>query len=234
MRMRDILQVTDCTQHTSEAAARVLAQAFADDPGMAHIVEPGPGDTRMERITSLCRYFVRYTRRIGKVVLVMEGAEVKGVSCLLSPASMPLGLITELAAGGWKLPAQLGLRSCLKAMSISAALAKGHRHTMRSQPHWYLFQMAVAPNAQRQGVGRMLLDDLRTRADRDRVPVYLETFAQANVAYYEAHGFDLIRREGMISNGSGELGFWQLVRPAFCDRPAPIASPIDCQRLYLR
>ena len=234
MRMIDIAQVTDCTQHASEAAAHVLAQAFADDPGMAHIVDPGPADTRMERITRLCRYFVRYTRRIGKVVLVMEGAEVKGVSCLLSPASMPLGLIAELAAGGWKLPYQLGLRSCLKAMSVSAALAKGHRHTMHSQPHWYLFQMAVAPNAQRQGVGRMLLDDLRTRADRDRVPVYLETFAQANVAYYEAHGFDLISREGMISSGSGGLGFWQLVRPAFCDHCAPIASPIAGQRLYLR
>ena len=43
------------------------------------------------------------------------------------------------------------------------------------EPHWYVFVLGVRPERQGEGLGRALLDPALARADRDRLPAYLET-----------------------------------------------------------
>lgn len=43
------------------------------------------------------------------------------------------------------------------------------------EPHLYLWQLAVAPRAQRSGVGRLLLERVIADADDAGTPIYLGT-----------------------------------------------------------
>jgi ribosomal protein S18 acetylase RimI-like enzyme len=233
----ETLELVAGTAQTAESAAQVLAQAFASDPGMSHIVEPieaashvlaqafagdsgmshlvAPIDTaaRRQGVMGLCRYFIQYTMKFGVVSLVTHASQVVGASCLIPPSAAHVGLVGELAAGGWKLPYRLGIASCWRAISVSDALATRHDRAMRDQPHWYLFQMAVAPAEQRRGIGRMLLRDLLGRADADGVACYLETFSPRNVEYYRAHDFEVLSRFDIRAGKGNALPCWQLSRP---------------------
>src|SRR5436190_15582125 len=61
-----------------------------------------------------------------------------------------------------------------------------------SDRHWYLVVAGVRPEAQRQGLGSQLMRHELDIADRDGLPVYLETADRANVAYYKRFGFTMI------------------------------------------
>jgi ribosomal protein S18 acetylase RimI-like enzyme len=55
--------------------------------------------------------------------------------------------------------------------------------------HWYLPFVGVDPTAQGRGLGSALLRHGLARADRDRLPAYLEASSPGNRALYERHGF---------------------------------------------
>jgi hypothetical protein len=52
---------------------------------------------------------------------------------------------------------------------------------------------------------KLLLD----RADKEKLPVYLETHNKDNVPYYEKFGFQLIHTETIPNHG---LDFWCMLR----------------------
>lgn len=60
-----------------------------------------------------------------------------------------------------------------------------------SEPHWYLGLLAVDPTRQGRGHGKELIAPGLERADRDRLPCYLETQKEQNVPWYARHGFDV-------------------------------------------
>jgi GNAT superfamily N-acetyltransferase len=57
--------------------------------------------------------------------------------------------------------------------------------------HWYLGVLGVATHAQRQGLGRAVLEPVLADADRAGVPAALETGSEDNVAVYRRLGFEL-------------------------------------------
>ena len=59
-------------------------------------------------------------------------------------------------------------------------------------PHWYLEVLGVRPEAQRSGLGSRLIRPVLERADRERLPCYLETSDPANVPYYERFDFEVV------------------------------------------
>jgi GNAT superfamily N-acetyltransferase len=68
--------------------------------------------------------------------------------------------------------------------------------------------LGVRPEAQGKGLSRAVLEPVFAAADRDRVPVYLETIPEANVAIYQKLGFEQVG----YSDLAGGLPNWELRR----------------------
>jgi GNAT superfamily N-acetyltransferase len=75
-------------------------------------------------------------------------------------------------------------------------------------PHWYIPLLGVRPDAQGKGSSRAVLRPVFEAADRDGLPIYLETVPELNVTVYKKLGFEL-RGNRQLSGG---LANWEMVR----------------------
>lgn len=174
------MTVRPLTDAEVPGAAALAADAFDRDPLFTHLY-PEPA----RRARGLRIEFAAYLRRIYLPVGVVETADdLTGVAMWLPPeVADSLGwrerllLPTIVRAVGWR-RAYIALRDYA---AFEAAFPDASC--------WYLGLLAVAPKAQGQGVGSTLLQAGLDRADRDGSPVYLETGTEANVAFYQRHGF---------------------------------------------
>ena len=69
------------------------------------------------------------------------------------------------------------------------------------EPLSYLSHICVAPERQGEGLGTALMHEGLARADRDGVPIWLETSKAANAAYYEGFGFRTVVDENAPEDG---------------------------------
>jgi GNAT superfamily N-acetyltransferase len=63
-----------------------------------------------------------------------------------------------------------------------------------SERHLYLAVLGVDPDRQGQGIGSQLIRPGLDLCDRERLPAYLETGKEANLAFYGRHGFQVLER----------------------------------------
>ena len=77
-------------------------------------------------------------------------------------------------------------------------------------PRWYLGVLAVASEAQGRGLGGALMRPILERADRERLPVTLETAKASNVELYRRFGFEVLASELLPPDGPR---FWIMRRP---------------------
>ena len=68
-------------------------------------------------------------------------------------------------------------------------------------PHWYLAGIGVDPSAQRRGIGTALLEPGLEAAARSGLPAVLLTNSEANLPFYERHGFEVVRRDQTPKGG---------------------------------
>jgi ribosomal protein S18 acetylase RimI-like enzyme len=61
------------------------------------------------------------------------------------------------------------------------------------EPHWYLAGIGVDPARRRSGIGTALMQPGLEASARDEVPCALLTNNEENLAFYELHGFEVIR-----------------------------------------
>lgn len=80
-----------------------------------------------------------------------------------------------------------------------------------SEPHWYLGLLGIRPDKQRTGVARGLLEPMLSRAERESLPVFLETGAQGNIDFYARFGFEQIA-EDTVPNGPVVWGLLKRAR----------------------
>jgi GNAT superfamily N-acetyltransferase len=60
------------------------------------------------------------------------------------------------------------------------------------EPHWYLPQIGVEPNAQGKGLGAELMRHALVRCDEGKAPAYLEASKPENIPFYQRYGFEVI------------------------------------------
>lgn len=166
-------------------AARILAEAFIDDPVIRAVV---PGDeNRLARITSLFRATLASgAYATGRVDVAADAStgEILGAAAWEGPESRRGALARQvrelprfLAALGWRgLPRGLRLLGRLDA----------HRP---ASPHWYLAEIGVSAAARGRGVGGELLRTQLTVLDATRQSAYLESSTPANRRLYRRLGF---------------------------------------------
>jgi ribosomal protein S18 acetylase RimI-like enzyme len=73
----------------------------------------------------------------------------------------------------------------LQIARATEALKKDYLH----EPHYYLESLAVAPDAQGQGLASKLVRPFLAQAEAQSLSVYLDTFNVSNVGLYEHYGF---------------------------------------------
>jgi GNAT superfamily N-acetyltransferase len=158
-----------------------LASAFRDDPVFSWLMPDEA--TRRERLR---RFFEIELRHVALARgLVWTTQELSGAALCLPP-------------GAWRVPARVLFRqgpSFARAFGARLPKATGlltmiERRHIR-EPHYYFAYIGVAPEAQGQGLGTLLMRPTLERCDADGLPAYLEASSERNAALYERLGFEL-------------------------------------------
>jgi len=85
----------------------------------------------------------------------------------------------------------IGLKNLGKVMRREKLIHAQHPKS----PFCYLWFIGVNPWAQSRGIGSMMLEEIAADAEIAGMPVYLETSALNNVAWYEKRGFRLFHEQ---------------------------------------
>jgi ribosomal protein S18 acetylase RimI-like enzyme len=197
-----------------DAAARLFADAFLDDPGWVAV---GP-DRRGRRHANLRRYHRAALDVIERYGGPIYGAFDEGGAGAAGGATRLTGVAATFAAGLYPPPARTIVRfvpgfllagpgPIVRGLRFSAVQEKGHPH----DPHVYLWFLAVDPRHQRGGVGRALLARVHQDAQAGDAPaqVYLDTANPDNVPYYASNGYEEIGKAA----GPRGASMWFMKRP---------------------
>ena len=180
------LAVEPLARERARGAARVLADAFVDDPGWI-AVGPGRRRARWRFAYRTCLGAVRVALRWGGPSwCVVEGGEPVAVLTTFAPGRWPppeLGLI------GFQSPGALLAGPPTIARSLLASRRLGAGHPVHD--HVFVWMLGVSPARQRSGLGGRLLREAFAVAGRAGVPTFLDTANPANLPYYHSHGFDV-------------------------------------------
>jgi ribosomal protein S18 acetylase RimI-like enzyme len=184
-------------------AAQVLAEAFQDDPLYKLVL---PDD--IQRAKNLLWLF-------DKVALVglLYGDSyatrgLEGVICCLPPGGTTLTVGHILRTGLYAIVFKFGWAAYRRFDDNLSYAEKLHKQLM-PEPHWYLWAIGVDPTCHGQGIGSALLQPVLASATETGLPCYLETHNEANIRFYQKHGFT-VAQEGIVSKYN--LPVWAMRR----------------------
>ena len=180
-----VITVESLRPELDEAAARLISDAFLDDPAFLAI---GPDDPkrRWASLLRLNRAALKVARRWGGPVhAAMEGDRLLATSVVFDEGRWPPPKRSLLYQLGFVLA---GPGPVARGLPMTQLME--HRHL--KAPHLYLEILAAHPLQQRRGAGRALLTRLIEEADRRGLPAYLETTKAENVPYYRGFGFEVM------------------------------------------
>ena len=200
--MTEPLPIDKLTRRDEPEAVASLAAAFAEYPLMTLLC---PQATRRPRaVEAFCRVLFRMSVRCDAAFGTPDRA---AVVCLWPPGHEWPSTWTFLRPGGFAFLWQLGLRGSRLLGRIERELDVARvKHV--PGPHWYIPLLGVRPDSQGKGLSRAVMRPVFEGADRDRLPVYLETATESNVAIYKRFGFELYGRSEL----TGGLPNWEMVR----------------------
>lgn len=177
-------------------ASEHLAAAFSQDPLISYFL---PKDTaaKQRSLKHLSMAFLKFAQFYGHIYTT-AGAP-KGVAIWLPPEAFQItlsqlrqaltsGLLTSLFYMRWT--------RIVDVVSLVNTEIQLH-NKLSPKPHWYLGMLGVSPECQGQGIGGMLLQPVLERADRTKMPCYLETTTPSAVRFYQRHGFEVVH-QGMF------------------------------------
>jgi len=173
-------------------ASDVLARSFQDDPAWVWLF-PDPAHRRR-----LLPWLFRIGFDVTAADVWSNAGPVRGAARWLPPGrpAMRVGpTLKALVATPFRLGA-----ATVPFLSYGRAVEQ-LRADVAPGPHWYLAGIGVAPEAQRQGLGGSLLRPGLEAAGRDGIPAVLLTNNEANLSFYESHGFTVVREGTTPENG---------------------------------
>ncbi|MDP1849272.1 MAG: GNAT family N-acetyltransferase [Solirubrobacteraceae bacterium] len=192
--------VRKATTEDVERIARVLAQAFLDDPVSAYFF-PDPSD-RLHRLE----------RMYGSLVLPR----------LALPHDETYTTETVIAAALWTPPGAWQLRplDSVRLLPVMAAVwRRGLARAIKAmafmdrhhpgEPHLYLPFLGVLPEWQGRGIGTALMRPMLARCDREGLPAYLEATTPRNVALYRRNGFAVVDEIRLPDDGPPLWRMWR-------------------------
>lgn len=170
-----------------DEASAVLAEAFFDDPIQTWLLPDA-----QRRAARLRRAFAVQLRHhlveLGATSLSPEDDRIASVAGWAPPSRWRPGWLTLLRMGRPYL-STIGPRAW-RGLQLLQHMERSHP----SEPHWYLSVLGTAPDHQGRGHASAALRPVLEVCDRDGVAAYLESSKEANVPFYERHGFRVTER----------------------------------------
>jgi hypothetical protein len=186
----------------AETVGHALADAFHDEPNFTYMLPDE--EKRREVLPWFLTAAVKTGHMYGEVHTTPD---LQGAAVWLSPGT-ELGLTEMLRTGLIKMPFMFGWSAFMRSMRLNSQIEK-IQQKMVGDRRWYLMVLGVAPSAQGQGLGGVLMQPVLERADAAGIPCFLETFSERNLSFYQKHGFT-VRGRGTIS-GDGPP-YWVMMR----------------------
>jgi ribosomal protein S18 acetylase RimI-like enzyme len=168
-----------------DAVAADLSDAFADDVMFDWFLR-----TDARRDAARARFFRFVIANMAVGVGRIERPASGGAAAVWLPfeavGPTPLPMLIRAA------PTMLNATGFGRALRLLALMEDMDKHHPMDRPHAYLWFLGVARAAQGRGIGSRLLKVATDRLDTQRLPAYLETQTERNVALYKRHGFEVI------------------------------------------
>ncbi len=197
----DIIRVTKAD---AKAAAEVLARAFFDYPESVYLI-PAEKKRRKQqpRIYHLVVKNLAHSGDVYATSKKMEGAAA--------------WYLVDGEERAWRRGFSLGwLWQFLFMDKKNSRRQKGYWeyiHTTRAsvapEPYLYLMMIGVEPASQGKGFGGRLLKAMLAQADKENLPVLLETQLKSNLKLYKHYGFRVVD-EGIITGT--DIKSWVMMR----------------------
>jgi GNAT superfamily N-acetyltransferase len=165
-----------------DALAHMLAAAFFDDPIQQWLF---PNERR--RMRRLVDAFHREARWFVDLGTTWAADDLRGASLWSPPHVTRIPLAAQLRMA-------VAYRSLIgpRLRSATSFLAGMERHRPR-EAHWYLAILGTDPAAQGRGIGAAVIDPVLQRCDDAGIGAYLESSKEANVPWYQRHGFEVTK-----------------------------------------
>jgi ribosomal protein S18 acetylase RimI-like enzyme len=176
-----VVQIRPARRRELPDLGEVLARAFSDDPVWSWIMPP----ELPSRDRRLARFFTVPLHHAHRIDAVWTTYDAAGAAVWLPPGEWK---IRGMAGLRMAVPSVLALRRQMRvAVPIMATVERHHP----TEPHWYLEVLGTDPDRQGRGVGSAVLGPVLARCDEDGVGAYLESSKEANIAFYNRHGFEV-------------------------------------------
>lgn len=199
--------MTAVRQATAADLPRVcesLRKAFSDDPVMSHVLPPTIRN-REKRLAGLMGMEARSAIADGTVWSADGGA---ANAIWRAPGKWKLGGMETLR----QTPAVLRVLrgKALHGLAVLNAVEAKHP----TEPHWYLATLGTEPEAQGRGLGSSVIAPVLDRCDAEGLPAYLESSKEANIPFYERHGFRVTEELPLPRSGPSVWLMWRDPQPS--------------------
>jgi hypothetical protein len=189
----------------TEKAAQVISQAFINDPLIAFMLP-----IKRTRIKTLYKFFRAY----GEINIKNNrgygyGEPLQGIAFWKFPNQGNISI--SIKSLTFFLPLLLTFYPIgyFRAKAILQQIESLHKK-YADEPHYYLDNIGIAPEAQGKGIASKLIRPILAMADTQKVVTYTDTVTQSNVAFYEHFGFKCVEQCPIGKTG---ITVWALRRP---------------------
>lgn len=160
---------------------QILAASFDDNKSVNFIVKQD--GCRAVRLRKLMEYSFELCHRYGAVWL----SEDRNACALVLFPHLKKSFYHSLRLDLSLAVSVIGLSNLGKVIRRESAIKKLHPR----EPFYYLWFIGVSPEFQNKGLGTEMLKQVLREAEKETLPVYLETSVPRNVAWYEKFGFSI-------------------------------------------
>jgi ribosomal protein S18 acetylase RimI-like enzyme len=130
---------------------------------------------------------IKYGLRYDGEVSCNEDASAAAI--WFPPGHTDLSPFGMLRVGMAAMPFKAGINGTIRFFKSISATEELHKAVVG--PHWYLLAIGTRPGLQGTGLGSALVELGTAQADASRLPCYLETGTESNVAFYQKRGFEV-------------------------------------------